>query len=161
MSDKTKTDKLKILSLNDYNTSDRVVVINTLTDINQDVERSFFSTYVNSPYSECFVIEKGDEIYGYVCVEFFDDSFNIDDIIIDSDCRKKGYGKMLIDFLVEKYMVDEDGDYFAHAISLECNNKNKDALIFYTRYGFVVVGFISDYYKTGESAVCMKYRREV
>lgn len=147
--------------MNRYSTDERHQTISALIEINPEVDKSFFSDYVNSGSSECFVMEKGDdEVLGYICVTFYDDSFNLDDIIIDDNYRSMGYGRMFLDFLVNTYMDENNDDYKSDAMTLECNNTNISGLVFYIKYGFIINGFIYGYYGGSESAVCMMYKKK-
>lgn len=149
-----------IKSLSEYSKEERYQIVNALIEINPEVDRHFFSGYTHSDELDCYVLEKDDEVFGYACIAFYDNSFNLDDIIIDANYRSKGYGKTLIDYIVNKYMLDADNDDCYDSFTLECNTLNKDAIVFYTKYGFTINGFIYNYYGNGESAICMTFNTE-
>ena len=80
------------------------------------------------------VIEVDNIIIGYVKFKYnikTTRSIWIDEIIIDKDYQKKGYGKMLI---TEVTKFAEKNNY--QRIELNCWSFNKDALKFYEKIGF-------------------------
>jgi ribosomal protein S18 acetylase RimI-like enzyme len=146
----------RIISLKELERSDRNDTIKTLIEISPDTNKDFSEDYYHSGSLDCFVIDNGDEeVYGFICVEYFEDEVHINDIEIDNDCWNKGYGSKLIKYIINnvKKIIDDD----IKAITLEVSNKNINAMVFYLRIGFKIVGIVSDYYSKGEHAVYMQY----
>lgn len=52
----------------------------------------------------------------------------IEDVVVDKDCRGQGYGKQMIQFLIAKAK-----DYGAYKVVLNCNDQNAG---FYEKLGF-------------------------
>ena len=74
-----------------------------------------------------FVAKFNDEIAGFVSV-YEKDKF-IHNLFIDSDFKRKGVGKALLNFV---------GEMFSYPLSLKCVIKNQEALNFYISLGWEI-----------------------
>lgn len=92
--------------------------------------------------SEVYVAEEDGIIAGFIGL----DGDNIEGIFVDADCRCRGVGKSLIDFVKERHTK----------LTLCVYEKNERAAEFYKREGFVPVRKKPDI-STGETEILMKW----
>ena len=64
-------------------------------------EASILSMF-NYDYYYVYVLELDNKVIGYISATIIIDECNLIKIIIDNDYRKCGYGKMLLDYLIDK-----------------------------------------------------------
>lgn len=103
--------------------------------------------------SECFILFTEDtKIAGYVFVE--EDKargfVELQDIVISSNHRKMGYGKLLMKKIMEKYP----------SIKLIARAQNVALISFYRDLGFKEDFLIENYYEIGEDGLRMSWRAE-
>lgn len=111
--------------------------------------------YFNSPYS-AFVVEEKGQIIGFALVALIADEGEIHNIAIDSQHQKKGFGKLLLNELLQFF--HQQG---VKTIYLEVRESNQAAIKLYQNAGFVVIGKRKDYYRTlhsFEDAILMQHR---
>lgn len=122
---------------------------------------SFNEVYIGKSESEeLYVAFFDDEPIGYVLLELFEGSFHVNDILFMEKFRGKGYAKDLLNFAINSTIDGVEGYYY---VSLEVDVKNKGAIIFYIKFGFVPSGFMAGYYLntdngTASDALIMKYK---
>ena len=80
-------------------------------------------------------------------VDGIETELELTEIVVKANYRKKGYGRRLIDWLVE-HAVERGG----RIMHLEVRTSNSSAIQLYTRMGFVKVGRRRGYYQDGEDA---------
>jgi len=103
--------------------------------------------------SECFILfAENARIAGYVFVE--EDKargfVELQDIVISSNYRKMGYGKLLMKKVMEKYP----------SIKLIARAQNVALISFYRDLGFKEDFLIENYYEIGEDGLRMSWRAE-
>ena len=90
---------------------------------------------LKNPERIVLVIEIENAIIGYVEFKYTTKATKcilIDQIFIDNDCKRKGYGRMLIEE-VTKFAKKNN----CKRIELNCWSFNEDALKFYQKIGFI------------------------
>ena len=126
-----------------------------------EIEREVFS----DPWQEvmflqelegqsAFLLEKREdkEVIGYICGIKILDEYMITNIAIRKEEQHRGFGKMLLSFLI-KEMIKEG----CQKCFLEVRASNQEAIDFYTGYGFEVLGKRKEYYHHPvEDALVMK-----
>lgn len=109
--------------------------LRTATRSHDFVEPDFWKThydYVKEKYiddKEVFVYTEGDKIVGFTVVGADNE---IGGLFVDPDYQNKGIGKELIDFLKSEYPL----------LHVKVYAKNRKALAFSVRLGFVIDGAI-------------------
>ncbi len=102
----------------------------------------FFSELTRNRYARYFVLEKDNEVVGYLGLWHKGRSFHITNIAITKNLRRKGYGEKLLKF-IEKIAVT----YRIKKISLEVRRSNCIAQEMYRKYGYKVIKFLRNYYQ--------------
>ena len=90
---------------------------------------------LKDPYEIILVIENNEKIVGYIKFKYKikePKAIWIDELVIDSNHKKKGYGKRLIE---EVTLFAEKNN--CKRIELNCWSFNEDALKFYEKIGFI------------------------
>jgi len=112
----------------------------------------FFSELTRNRYARYFVLEKDNEVVGYLGLWHKGNSFHITNIAITEKLRRKGYGRKLLKF-VEKIAATHK----IKKISLEVGSSNRIAQDMYKKYGYKVIRFLRNYYqKEKEDALVME-----
>jgi len=102
----------------------------------------FFSELTRNIYARYFVLEKNNEVVGYLGLWYKGSSFHITNIAIAEKMRRKGYGKNFLEF-IEKIAVT----YKIKKISLEVRRSNCIAQDIYRKYGYKVIRVLKNYYQ--------------
>ena len=102
----------------------------------------FFSELTRNRYARYFVLEKDNEVVGYLGLWHKGSSFHITNIAIAENLRRKGYGEKLLKF-IEKVATT----YRIKKISLEVRRSNRIAQEMYRKYGYKVIKFLRNYYQ--------------
>ena len=102
-------------------------------------EEEMFIEEIEKKYS--YVLEIKNEIIGYICGWKLLDEFNITNIAIATDFQRKGFGKVLVKFLMSK-LLDENCFKFY----LEVRKSNLAANKLYEMMGFSIIGSRKNYY---------------
>jgi len=116
--------------------------------------RQAFEKEFNLDYSYRFVLEEEGEIIGYAVVWQIYDEATIMSIAIKKDRWGKGYGKRLMEFLIE---------YFKGMVSrlvLDVRRSNIRAIRLYQSLGFKIISERRGYYSDGEDAFQMTLELE-
>jgi len=112
----------------------------------------FFSELTRNRYARYFILEKGNEVIGYLGLWHKGSRFHITNIAIIKKLRRKGYGRKLLKS-VEKIAAS----YKIKKISLEVRRSNCIAQEMYRKYGYKVIRFLRNYYQEEkEDAVVME-----
>jgi len=102
----------------------------------------FFSELTRNRYARYFVLEKDNEVVGYLGLWHKRRSFHITNIAIAENLRKKGYGKNFLKH-VEKIAATRR----IKKISLEVRRSNCIAQDMYRKSGYKVIKFLRNYYQ--------------
>jgi len=102
---------------------------------------------------EVWGIEEQNQLIGYAILRFASDECEILNIAIDHAHRKKGYGRLLL-----QYLLEQTKQQHAKKVFLEVRESNIAARKLYEKAGFVRVGIRKNYYlatnNRREDAVC-------
>ena len=103
-----------------------------------------------NPFSELYLIEKNENIVGFV--QYYDqqDNYEIAYIGVLKKYQRQKNASRLLAFLVEQ-AKDKDLDN----INLEVRTKNKEAIKLYRRFGFKIATTRKKYYANGDDAYLM------
>ena len=114
-------------------------------------KKSFFDEFKqeNRYY---FAIIQDNMLIGYIGLYEYDDDLNIIGIAIEGKFQQKGYGSILIEYA--KQFAKEKNK---KSLSLEVDEKNKNAINFYKSKGFVVTNIRKKYYKDNDAFVMFLY----
>ena len=102
----------------------------------------FFSELTRNRYARYFILEKDNEVVGYLGLWHKGSSFHITNIAITENLRRKGYGENFLKF-IEKIAAT----YRIKKISLEVRRSNYIAQDMYIKYGYKVIRFLKNYYQ--------------
>jgi len=102
----------------------------------------FFSELTRNRYARYFVMEKNNEVIGYLGLWHKGRSFHITNIAIAENLRRKGYGENFLKF-IEKIAAT----HRIKKISLEVRKSNCIAQDMYRKYGYKVIKFLKNYYQ--------------
>ncbi|HOE65354.1 MAG TPA: ribosomal protein S18-alanine N-acetyltransferase [Candidatus Hydrogenedentes bacterium] len=110
-----------------------------------------FRQEIESNLSHFYVMELGDELVGYGGFWLVLDEAHVTSVTIKNSQRRKGLGRALMTFLLDKAREAE-----ARIATLEVRVSNVRARSLYESLGFQSVGLRKGYYpKTNEDAVVM------
>ena len=123
----------------------------------ENYEIEVYDNILKSSSTSCFVADNDNEIVGYILTTLqYDNKKNIIGHIISigviDEYRKHGLGSKLLaaaeDDLRSKYKIGY--------LSLHVRKRNKDAIIFYSKMGFMRAKKVKEYYGKNEDAFLMK-----
>lgn len=103
-----------------------------------------------NPFSTGYIVEEEGDIKGYAFLWVTFEIAQLARIGVAPSSRKKGYGKFLMQALLEK--SKEAGCEF---FSLEVRESNEAARKMYESLGFIQVNVSKNYYPDGENAIVM------
>jgi [ribosomal protein S18]-alanine N-acetyltransferase len=113
------------------------------------------SLYADSIHSHhCWVLEDDRQLLGLLIFSRVLDEMELLNIVVDPKAQGQGYGRQLLNFLVEQ------GRQSASRIFLEVRESNAPAIGLYQRVGFTLSGLRKNYYPADngrENAVLMTY----
>ncbi|MEE0510999.1 MAG: GNAT family N-acetyltransferase [Peptococcaceae bacterium] len=99
-----------------------------------------------------FVIEKDDQLIGYVLLTCFEGEAEIERIGIVPPCRGFHYGRILLEQVFKMLEIQR--------CVLEVKAQNISAIKMYQACGFVLFGKRPAYYHDGSDALMMEWKRE-
>jgi ribosomal-protein-alanine N-acetyltransferase len=102
----------------------------------------FFSELTRNRYARYFVLEKANEVVGYLGLWHKGSNFHITNIAIIEKLRREGYGEKFLKF-IEKIAAT----YRIKKISLEVRRSNCIAQDMYRKYGYKVMRVLRNYYQ--------------
>ena len=107
---------------------------------------SIFKSELENPNSIYFILQKDDEIIGFIGVLFILDEADITNIVIKQNYRGNGYSKILLKHIINYCKLNK-----IKKINLEVNSNNSKALNLYKTFGFNQVGCRKKYYIDGDA----------
>lgn len=102
----------------------------------------FFSELTRNRDAIYFVLEKDNEVVGYLGLWHKRSSFHITNIAITEKLRRKGYGEKFLKFIEKIATI-----YRIEKISLEVRRSNYIAQGMYRKYGYKVMRILKNYYQ--------------
>lgn len=100
-------------------------------------------------------VENG-EVVAYGGYWLVVDEAHITNIAVSPDCRRRGYGKRLVEIMLDRAKLDG-----ARSITLEVRESNEAARMLYRSFGFKDAGVRPGYYQDPkEDAILMWYKPE-
>lgn len=102
----------------------------------------------NHAYNHYYAIESDQQFVGYGGVFRLYENAEILTLGIDPEFQKQGYGRMLLQYLLESVSMCDQ-------ISLEVKADNKSAIALYESLGFKQVAIRKNYYQDGSDAILM------
>jgi len=102
----------------------------------------FFSELTQNRHARYFVMEKNNEVIGYLGLWHKGTSFHITNIAIAEKFRRRGYGKHFLKFVERIAAIHK-----IKKISLEVGISNYVAQNIYRKYGYRVVRSLRNYYQ--------------
>lgn len=139
----------------------RRATIEDLAPINHVEQRSFQHPWTkdqlayeieNNPVSRVFVSVDDHQVSGYIFVHDTGEEVQIINIAVDPEYRKLGFGKRLLNFVLNRYSKYAD-------VFLEVRASNCNAIQLYIAAGFYEIGRRQDYYQGGEDALVLKLEK--
>ena len=133
--------------------------LNDLESICSNLEKDFddFWNYnilkneIQNPNSIYFVVkDKNNNILGFAGILKILDEADITNIVVKKDYRNKGIGTMLL-----KHLILEAKKQNLLTITLEVNEKNKNAILLYKKFKFEELGIRKKYYNNTDNAIIM------
>ena len=133
--------------------------LNDLESICSNLEKDFddFWNYnilkneLQNPNSIYFVVKgKNNNILGFAGILKILDEADITNIVVKKDYRNKGIGTMLL-----KHLILEAKKQNLLTITLEVNEKNKNAILLYKKFKFEELGIRKKYYNNTDNAIIM------
>lgn len=107
---------------------------------------SIFKSELENPNSIYFILQKNDEIIGFIGVLIVLDEADITNIVIKQNYRGNGYSKILLKHIINYCKLNK-----IKKINLEVNSNNSKALNLYKTLGFNQVGYRKKYYIDGDA----------
>lgn len=112
---------------------------------------SFESEITKNDLAHYIVLEIDGKIVGYGGVWYIMDEGHITNVAIHSDYRKRGFGKKLVQAIIEKSL-----EHNINHMTLEVRKSNIPAITLYERMGFKIAGTRPKYYAdNNEDALIM------
>lgn len=105
---------------------------------------------IHNPLATYLVITQEDEVVAYGGFWKIIDQGDINNIAVKKEYRNMGFGKMLMEALIEKAKEQK-----IKAITLEVRVTNKSAINLYKKLGFKEAGIRKKYYSDNEDALIM------
>ena len=99
------------------------------------------------------VVEEKNRVVGYAGMWIIGDEGHITNVAVHPNCRKKGYGDLLIDKLLKE--GEKKG---INAYTLEVRVSNIPAQSLYEKYGFKSVGVRPKYYEDNKEDAMIMWR---
>ncbi|MGB9694486.1 MAG: ribosomal protein S18-alanine N-acetyltransferase [Caldisericaceae bacterium] len=110
----------------------------------------FMIDYLFNNCSLYFVLKIKSKVAGFIGIWEEESSLHVINLAIDPDYRRKGYGRLMLQFAVDLALNKKVGKVY-----LEARKSNVIAQKLYTSCGFVPVEELRSYYQDGEDGVRM------
>jgi [ribosomal protein S18]-alanine N-acetyltransferase len=115
--------------------------------------RSMFASELAKPTSICLGAFEGDDLLGYVINSRYVDAWQIMNVAVDPDRRRRGIATRLLERLFELTRDDERRGY-----TLEVRISNEDAIRLYEQLGFEPRGIRRGYYTDNKEDALIMWR---
>lgn len=100
-----------------------------------------------------YVLRDGNNLLGYIGANNICNEVYITNVAVNSECRGKGYGKILVNHLIKQSEAER-----AFFITLEVRKSNENAIKLYEKCGFKLIGERKNFYsKPTEDALIYTY----
>lgn len=100
-----------------------------------------------------YVLRDGKNLLGYIGANNICNEVYITNVAVNSECRGKGYGKILVNHLIKQSEAER-----AFFITLEVRKSNENAIKLYEKCGFKLIGERKNFYsKPTEDALIYTY----
>lgn len=110
----------------------------------------FFSAFKTGRFFGYKILLK-DELIGFITYSITDDCSDLESIVVKSNYRSQGYGKVLIDQYLSSAKAKGVKNFF-----LEVRKSNVAAISLYEKRGYSLVNERKKYYADGENALILK-----
>lgn len=120
-----------------------MIELMTLADIDEvtEIENKLFTDawsrdnfiyeLTGNDFSKCYVVKENDRVIGYGCLYILFERAEIATIAIQSEYQSKGYGRQLLQHMIDEAIKDE-----CEIMSLEVRISNLKAISLYEKMGF-------------------------
>ena len=103
-----------------------------------------------------YVLRDSEKLLGYIGANNICNEVYITNVAVNSTCRGKGYGKILVNHLIQQSELEK-----AFFITLEVRKSNENAIALYEKCGFKLIGERKNFYsKPIEDALIYTYYLE-
>ena len=130
----------------DINNVDKV--INLGLKLNSNYSNLYDYESLNSGVNKTYTILDNNNIIGFIHIQDLIDEVDIIDIVIDEKYRRKGYGKSLINYILDFYKDKK--------VILEVSVDNEEAVNLYKSLNFSVINVRKGYYNGTDALVMEK-----
>ena len=113
-------------------------------------EEDFIHELKENPMAGYYILEKENQIIGYIGLSFLGDQCQITTIATDRHFQGQGCASQLMEYALEK---SEELHY--QNVNLEVRVSNVKAIALYQKFGFKNVAVRKRYYSNGEDAYLM------
>lgn len=120
------------------------------TDFDNFWSYNILKEELNNPRSYYIIAKKNEEILGFAGIINTVDQYEITNIVVKKNYRKKGVGTLLLNNLIEFVKKNKP-----EKIYLEVNCNNKSAIALYKKHGFIECGLRKKYYSNTDDAILM------
>ena len=96
------------------------------------------------------IAKENEEILGFAGIIDTVEQYEITNIVVKKDYRKKGVGTLLLNNIIDYVKSSKK-----RKIYLEVNTKNKSAIALYKKHGFIECGLRKKYYNNTDDAILM------
>ncbi|WP_414049996.1 ribosomal protein S18-alanine N-acetyltransferase [Macrococcus animalis] len=110
---------------------------------------AFYHELEKNEFAHYFIMTQDDEVIGYLGMWIVIDQAQITTVAIDESLRGKGYGKLLLEYVMNYARLT------CEMMSLEVREENLAARRLYESFGFTYGGVRRDYYGPNQDAKVM------
>lgn len=122
--------------------------------LGQLVNENFKNTYHVLSYLEndsyIILVSENERVDGLMIIYKNIDYYELELIVVDVLCRRKGIGSSLLNYFLEKFTQNND------EVILEVASKNEKAINLYKGFDFKVIGVREKYYQNDDAYIMKK-----
>jgi len=122
--------------------------------LGQLVNENFKKTYHVLSYLEndsyIILVSENERVDGLMIIYKNIDYYELELIVVDVLCRRKGIGSSLLNYFLEKFTQNND------EVILEVASKNEKAINLYKKFDFKVIGVREKYYQNDDAYIMKK-----